>query len=349
MDYYEELGLEPNASPEQIRQAYRDLVKLLHPDHHQGRARELAERQMLRLNAILTTLTDPHLRKLYDAQRAGRLAVVPAAESGQRRGRLRATLAAPAGRAWLLAGALGLGGLFWVSRQGAPAAGPLPSAGPTTPAPAAAQAGRPAPAGRRNPESEPRSGARRNSAFQPRASASADQAVEGVAPIGPGVFHPPAAAAAAALPAPELPGLDPGEMPPAAAPPFGAGEAPPPPLAGRWFYVPSKGDPERADLYPPEYIELAIQEREGRVQGRYRARYRISDRPIAPEISFQFEGPAGGSDVRLPWMGPGGARGELRLRLISSEALEIHWWATELGATAGLASGTAVLVRRREP
>jgi curved DNA-binding protein CbpA len=182
MDYYEELGLEPNASPEQIRQAYRELVKLLHPDHHQGRARELAERQMLRLNAILTTLTDPHLRKLYDAQRAGRLAVVPAAESGQRRGRLRATLAAPAGRAWLLAGALGLGGLFWVSRQGAPAAGPLPSAGPTTPAPAAAQAGRPAPAGRRNPESEPRSGARRNSAFQPRASASAGPGCGGSRP-----------------------------------------------------------------------------------------------------------------------------------------------------------------------
>src|SRR5580700_6302662 len=33
MDYYEELGIDRSASPEEIRQAYKHLVRLLHPDH----------------------------------------------------------------------------------------------------------------------------------------------------------------------------------------------------------------------------------------------------------------------------------------------------------------------------
>lgn len=348
MDYYEELGLEPNASPEEIRQAYRELARLLHPDHHQGRARELAERQMQRLNAILATLTDPRLRRLYDAERAGRFALVPVV-TGQRRRRPGASWAAPVGRAWLLAAALGLGGLFWISRQGAPAAPPVSSGGSARPAPAGVEAPRRTGAGGRNRESGPQGAARRKTALQSRRPESAGRDLEEVSGLGPGVFRPPAAAAAAALPAPELPGPEFDAAPPPAAPPLEGWEAPPPPLSGSWFYVPSSGDSQRADLYPPEYIELAIQEREGLVRGRYRARYRISDRPIWPEISFQFEGPAGGRHLRLPWKGPGGSRGELRLRLISSDALEIHWWATELGVTAGLASGSAVLIRRREP
>jgi curved DNA-binding protein CbpA len=44
--YYEILGLKPNASPDEIKQAYRDLVKVWHPDRFasdsrlQGKAQE---------------------------------------------------------------------------------------------------------------------------------------------------------------------------------------------------------------------------------------------------------------------------------------------------------------------
>jgi len=34
MNYYEELGLSRAATTEQVRQAYRNLVRLLHPDQH---------------------------------------------------------------------------------------------------------------------------------------------------------------------------------------------------------------------------------------------------------------------------------------------------------------------------
>jgi curved DNA-binding protein CbpA len=47
MNYYEELRLTPSASAEEIRQAYRELVRLLHPDQRREEGlRRAAERIM---------------------------------------------------------------------------------------------------------------------------------------------------------------------------------------------------------------------------------------------------------------------------------------------------------------
>ncbi|HYZ86863.1 MAG TPA: DnaJ domain-containing protein [Bryobacteraceae bacterium] len=68
MNYYEELDLASSASTEEIRQAYRTLAGLIHPDRQQQpAAQKIAECQMRRLNRILATLEDPVLRKKYDA------------------------------------------------------------------------------------------------------------------------------------------------------------------------------------------------------------------------------------------------------------------------------------------
>ena len=64
-DYYALLGVDPNASRDQIRQAYRREIKACHPDRPGGdpeRARALDEARTLLLN--------PMARAQYDAARA---------------------------------------------------------------------------------------------------------------------------------------------------------------------------------------------------------------------------------------------------------------------------------------
>lgn len=63
VNYYEELGLTPEASQEEIRDAYRARAKQAHPDRSGGDAQLMA-----RLNQAYETLGDPILRVRYDSQ-----------------------------------------------------------------------------------------------------------------------------------------------------------------------------------------------------------------------------------------------------------------------------------------
>ena len=66
--------LEKHKEPteDEIRQAYRNVARLLHPDRQQKpEIRRLAESQMTRLNGIVETLTDSSRRRIYDAQLGG--------------------------------------------------------------------------------------------------------------------------------------------------------------------------------------------------------------------------------------------------------------------------------------
>jgi len=110
------------------------------------------------------------------------------------------------------------------------------------------------------------------------------------------------------------------------------------------LYVPGRVPTNSPLFYAPEYIELRIVEEAGRLIGRYRARYRVADRAISPDVRFDFEGEDGQSIYR--WQGPGGSYGEVRLKLERPNALEVTWWASELGSYLGLASGMAVLRRQ---
>ena len=122
---------------------------------------------------------------------------------------------------------------------------------------------------------------------------------------------------------------------------------PGPSFAGEWLYNPS-GQTVSPVLYPPEYIQLRLREIDGVIQGRYQARYRVRDQAISPVVFFEFESPPNGDGLRARWTGPGGARGEVTLRLMDTRRLDLKWQAMQLGTELGLIAGSATLVRRAE-
>jgi curved DNA-binding protein len=66
-DYYDILGLEKNTSQKQVRDAYRRLALLHHPDRNKDNP-EAADR-MKEINEAYAVLSDPQKRSEYDALR----------------------------------------------------------------------------------------------------------------------------------------------------------------------------------------------------------------------------------------------------------------------------------------
>jgi hypothetical protein len=60
--YYEILQLKPGASPLEIQQAYRDLVRVWHPDRfaHDPRLQKIAEQRLKEINTAYIALEELH-------------------------------------------------------------------------------------------------------------------------------------------------------------------------------------------------------------------------------------------------------------------------------------------------
>jgi hypothetical protein len=354
MNYYEELGVSQSASTEEIRRAYKALARLVHPDQcADEKLRGLAEIQMKRLNEILATLANPEDRRRYDA------ALATGSEDAWRR-----VLDGDAGRRqarwfrldraawpWLATAAVGLAALIYYFR---------PTGAPQTPvrservAAEAKNTGAPRPVAGPDLNRAPREaleripepplelrGLRRELDEVRERKKALKQEAAGAARV-----PAPAAPAEAERPEPVRPaGM---EAPPVQAPAPAPALDPAKSFAGNWFYVPAIARSTTSGLYPPEYIELRLAEEGGVVRGRYRARYRVTDQAISPVVAFQFEGPGKAPAARVPWRGPGGAGGEIRLTLVSESALEVKWTAHHISDDLSLTSGTAMLIRQRE-
>jgi hypothetical protein len=65
-DYYSELRIARNASPVEIRTAYRKLALKYHPDLNRISRTESAETRMRQLNLAYHVLSSPDRRKAYD-------------------------------------------------------------------------------------------------------------------------------------------------------------------------------------------------------------------------------------------------------------------------------------------
>lgn len=72
-DYYRELGLQPDATQGQVREAYRRLAKKYHPDTNRGDPK--AEEKFKRISEAYQVLSDPEQRLIYQQNEALRAKV----------------------------------------------------------------------------------------------------------------------------------------------------------------------------------------------------------------------------------------------------------------------------------
>src|SRR5271169_2810019 len=94
-DYYETLGVARTASPEEIKQAFRKLARIHHPDVAKNKA--AGEAKFKEINEAYEVLGDPEKRKRYDElgenwQDGGRN---PFASAGAGRGGARSSRGEP--------------------------------------------------------------------------------------------------------------------------------------------------------------------------------------------------------------------------------------------------------------
>jgi len=64
--FYDELGVERNASSGEIKRAFKEIAKIFHPDKNPPEKQAWAHEQMSRFNFIFETLMDHKSREEYD-------------------------------------------------------------------------------------------------------------------------------------------------------------------------------------------------------------------------------------------------------------------------------------------
>lgn len=343
MNYYEELGIHRDATTGEIRDAYKLVARLLHPDMQQDpRLKDLAECQMRRLSNVVTVLVDPRARAKYDAS----LVTAPPFRLLARfalAGRPELLQAAVRHWFWVLLGAMSLGMGVWyglargtdvpprfaAAERATPPAGPAVTRGERTPA--------------KKPRVKPPEAADARTAEPAPTPAEAAGDQPDPAVTAPPPTPPPAPSAAPRVESASLPAL---RKPP----PADLARSGPSRFEGQWLFSADGREEDAAGTYPATYVEFRLRQQGGILTGDYRALHKVLDKAISPEVVFRVRGesPAGNS-AKLDWESGAGAKGEFHLTLRSPNQMQVKWWTTHFGTQEALGSGMAVLVRLKTP
>lgn len=362
MNYYEELGVRHDANVDDIRQAFKKLARLLHPDRQvEPSLKSIAERQMQRLGEIVAVLSDPGKRSHYDETLllANRLPTIynkpgilispmPCGWRDSNNGVAEFTFRH---WFWILTGIFVMALSTWTFLENNSAA---------------LDPGlqRAALQGDSTFEDRDRQPAQKADRLQHRMTAVISKAppiipAHGIpmavrAPITTPP-EPPSAPALEEIPASLFTAPEPLAEVAKIAPPKMPGEnitslPSVSSLAGRWLYTPQPGDVSESGMYSATYVELLLVEHAGELAGDYRARYNVPDRAVSPEVTFKIRGPAESStSATFAWLSGDRAKGLAEMALRAPNVLYVSWWTTEFGRRATLGSGTAVLIRLKAP
>lgn len=371
MNYYEELGIRQDASVEEIRQAYKQLARILHPDGQPDPAlRAMSEIQMKRLNEIVAILVNPWQRIEYDYTLAGhaRPAGAPAwVAPARRRSGFPPGSAKPWSAAvskywfWALLGGVAFGtGLWYVATRDTDA-NVAASAAPAQADPEAAWPQAPMQA---DPQTY-RQETKETGSVSPEFSFSPPRRTPANPGPVPDPFNRPPREDRFVAVGPRQIVPAPGPAPPSVAPPEpprSAHEAPEPrsrtqsanplepSLAGNWLYSPETVETLGSGLYPAWYAELALLEDRGTLVGNYRALYRVPDKALSPQMVFRMQGKSPtGKSAAMEWVSEDGAKGQAEITLRSPNVLTVTWWTTQQGRHATVNAGSAQLIRQQAP
>jgi curved DNA-binding protein CbpA len=339
--YYEELGVEKAASAEAIRDAFRSLVRIIHPDQQTDpQLKEVAERQMRKLNRIYDVLSDPTRRAAYD-QSLRNARTPPVIVFRGSDGSPRSLFVLGAIAAGILSGMFlliwfAIDSAAFLEARGQQSA--ISRSGDTNDGDAGEQITR-LRAKLRTAERE------RDSALLQLGRLRQGTA-EGASPGRAGS----ATAAGTTKPTANSPTADPIAFAhgTAAASGPGSGGTQANQFAGVWTYTrPDSAAAAGGDAkYSPDFAEVTVIEVNGALHGRYRSAYQTPDHAMTPEVNFDFTGVPHGSTLNCAWNGQDGAKGRMTLTLLPDRDVSISWNATKLGNSQWLPNGTALLSKQ---
>ena len=343
--YYEELGVENTSSAAEIRDAFRALARLLHPDAQTDPPlKDMAERQMRKLNRVYAVLSDPARRSAYDqsltSSRNAPIIVFSGSDGNLKKLLVRAGAA--------MAIILGTFLLIWFAidtnnsnevRGQESHNGTSGRSGDLTYGDAGDQIAH-LNSKIRTLETE------RNSALTQLSRMGGklpEISTEGKASVAKET-SPSAATTLAELPAATTSSDAP-------ATPGGADNVQSVPasrFSGFWVYSKAAGSasPRSGAPYRPELIEVTVTEQNGILHGQYHSRYQVLDHAVSPDVDFVFTGTPTGSVLNCAWQGTGGSKGRLTLTLLPANTGELAWNAIEPGSRQWLMSGTATLTKK---